>query len=299
MAHMRRGDFESAWRISDSVLAPRAGYRCDHLPQDEQWLWDGRPLEGKRVMVRCFHGLGDTIQFIRYAKLLAVLARSVTLVAQPKLVPLVRTMNSGFNPLFRCRGVAVVGDVEVKLMELPHVFRTTFATIPCEIPYFDVNPKQFPQNALLNVGLVWKSGVWDKRRSVPFELVRRLGAIGGVNWYILQRGEALGEWDGGFGVNSGSDDVLEAARVIAGLDLLISVDSMPAHLGGSGCRLGRCCIATLIGDGCSVAASRLGIRPCDYFDKRVPVTGSLSLRGSGKRCARESPPITTIEVMID
>ncbi|HYY13614.1 MAG TPA: hypothetical protein VE758_04200 [Chthoniobacterales bacterium] len=184
-------------------------------------------------MLRCFHGLGDTIQFIRYAKLLAVLARAVTLVAQPELVPLVRTMNSGFNPLFRCRGVAAVGDVEVKLVELPHVFRTTFATIPCEIPYFHVNPKQFAQNALLNVGLVWKSGVWDKRRSVPFELVRRLGAIRGVNWYILQRGDALGEWDGGFGVNSGSDDVLEAARVIAGLDLLISVDSMPAHLDGA------------------------------------------------------------------
>lgn len=65
MRHMRRGDFAAAWEVSDEVLRGRAGQACDHLPRHFQWVWDGEPLAGKRVLIRCYHGLGDTIQFIR------------------------------------------------------------------------------------------------------------------------------------------------------------------------------------------------------------------------------------------
>ena len=64
---MRRGAFEAAWAISDAVLRARAGVPCWHWPRHLQYIWDGTPLTGKRVLVRCYHGLGDTIQFIRYA----------------------------------------------------------------------------------------------------------------------------------------------------------------------------------------------------------------------------------------
>src|SRR5690349_5390534 len=66
MAAMKRGDFAQAWRISDRILARRiAENDFDHtLPRHIQSIWDGRPLNDKRVLVRCYHGLGDTIQFI-------------------------------------------------------------------------------------------------------------------------------------------------------------------------------------------------------------------------------------------
>src|SRR5919205_3701903 len=58
---MRRGNFEQAWATSDKLLNQRRGQPCTSLPRHLQWGWDGSPLEGKRVLVRCYHGLGDTI----------------------------------------------------------------------------------------------------------------------------------------------------------------------------------------------------------------------------------------------
>ena len=83
MAYMRAGSFEQAWRVSDQVLAERAGQSCQDLPLSEQWLWNGESLGGRSVLVRCHHGLGDTIQFIRYISLVRRVARRVTLLAQP------------------------------------------------------------------------------------------------------------------------------------------------------------------------------------------------------------------------
>src|SRR5215218_706347 len=86
--YMLRGEFEAAWNISDQVVHARAGVDCSHLPRHFQYFWDGQPLDGKRVLVRCYHGLGDTIQFVRYAPLLRSFAREVILWVQPKLIPL-------------------------------------------------------------------------------------------------------------------------------------------------------------------------------------------------------------------
>src|SRR3982751_1777086 len=67
--HMRRGEFEAAWKISDRVMQARAGTCCSHRPLHERWLWPGHSFEGKRVLLCSYHGLGDTIQFVRYARL--------------------------------------------------------------------------------------------------------------------------------------------------------------------------------------------------------------------------------------
>src|SRR3954467_8835143 len=83
MECMRRGDFAGAWCISDQVLRERAGQSCWDWPRHLQYIWDGRPLDGKRVLIRCYHGLGDTVQFIRYAPLVKRIAHRVLVWAQP------------------------------------------------------------------------------------------------------------------------------------------------------------------------------------------------------------------------
>jgi hypothetical protein len=85
----------------------------------------------------------------------------------------------------------------------------------------------------LHVGLVWHAGDWDDRRSIPFPLLAPLAEVPGVALHVLQRGEALAECGAGFGRVSGSDDVTECARVMKALDLVVTVDSMPAHLAGA------------------------------------------------------------------
>jgi len=234
---MRRGEFDAAWEISDAVLRARAGAPCWHLPRHWQYVWSGAPLHGRRVLVRCYHGLGDTIQFIRYAPLLRAVAAEVIVWAQPALVPLVRGVRGVDRVLPLHDGTpAVEYDADVEIMELPHVFRTTVRTIPAEVPYLDVAPAPRPRDGQLAVGLVWQAGDWDGRRSIPLSRLAPLAAVPGVGWHVLQRGPALENWRDGFGVVSGSDDVCEVAGVMRSLDLVISVDSMPAHLAGA---LGR------------------------------------------------------------
>jgi hypothetical protein len=234
MRAMRRGDFAAAWRFGDAVLHAHAGTPSWHLPRHEQWVWDGTPLDGRRVLIRCYHGLGDTLQFIRYAPLVRRIAAEVTVWAQPALIPLLRTA-AGIDRLLPLHDGACEAacDVDVEVMELAHVFRSTEDTLPAEVPYLHADPAPIERDGRLRVGIVWQSGDWDDRRSIPFPLLAPLAEIPGVALHVLQRGAGLDERPDGFGVDSGSDDVTECARVMKALDLVVTVDSMPAHLGGA------------------------------------------------------------------
>ncbi|HEU4601868.1 MAG TPA: hypothetical protein VFS24_07860, partial [Steroidobacteraceae bacterium] len=85
---MLRGDFEAAWNVCDSILSERIanGVKCHTWPRHQQFIWDGQPIDNKRVLVRCYHGLGDTLQFVRLLAPLRMRAKHVTLWAQPALL---------------------------------------------------------------------------------------------------------------------------------------------------------------------------------------------------------------------
>ncbi|MBW3630791.1 MAG: ADP-heptose--LPS heptosyltransferase, partial [Gemmatimonadetes bacterium] len=229
----RKGEFELAWAVSDRILASPTADQS--LPRHQRSVWAGKSLAVERVLIRCHHGLGDTIQFIRYAPLVSELAGEVTVCAQAGLLPLLATARGidRLLPLDHDRAGGDGFDVEVEVMELPFVFRTTLRTIPADVPYLEVEPAPRPADDKLAVGLVWGAGDWDTRRSVPAGILEPLGSIPGVTLYLMQRGAALAERPAGFGVPWGSDDVLEASRIMRALDLVISVDSMPAHLAGA------------------------------------------------------------------
>jgi hypothetical protein len=244
---MRAGAWADAWAVGDAVIRARAGATCWHLPRHEQWVWDGRPLAGRRVLVRCYHGLGDTLMFARFVPPLRREAAEVTLWAQPALLPLLATMR-GVGPLLALHDGApeAAYDADLEVMELAHAVRATPATLPPP-PRFDVAPAVLPRDGRLAVGLVWECGDWDRAvRSVPPALLAPLAAVPGVALHVLQRGPALAEFaaagaaafggplgEGTTARASGSDDVLEAARLVRALDLVITVDSMPAHLAGA------------------------------------------------------------------
>ncbi|MCA1577326.1 MAG: ADP-heptose--LPS heptosyltransferase [Acidobacteria bacterium] len=235
---MRRGDFAAAWKISDALLPLARAQDHRVVPRHLQNIWDGTPLEGKRVLGRCYHGLGDTIQFIRYAALLKHVAGRVVVWVQPSLIPLLRGVE-GIDELLPLRdGVPDVEyDVDVELNELPYVFRTTLANVPAEVPYLHVEPVWLGNTEKFRVGLIWQSGEWEATRSIPFRLVQPLAQFSDIQWHILQRDAVEAGWNGAFGVISGGDNPLDDARVMRALDLVISVDTMTAHLAGAlGCK---------------------------------------------------------------
>jgi hypothetical protein len=229
--HMRCGDFEAAWNISDRALRKRD--HCRHSP-DQESTWRGEPLDGKRVLVRCYYGLGDTLQFVRYVPLLRRIAHQVTLHAQASVARVLEYVEGIDRLTTRYNSISPdTYDVAVALAELPHIFRTNLDTIPATVPYISIAPRPFARTSNVRVGLVWQGSNWDPRRCVPVRLFAGFDRIPGVSLHILQRGRALLARPAGFGLDSGHDDLYEAARTIAALDLIVTIDSMPAHLAGA------------------------------------------------------------------
>jgi hypothetical protein len=231
---MLAGRFEDAWKVCDAVLAARNGAPTWRLPRHQQAIWNGQPLDRRRVLIRCYHGLGDTIQFIRFAPLVEAIAKEVIVWAQPALLPLLRTAE-GIDHLIPLHdGVPDAEyDADVEIMELPHVFRTKIDTIPRQIPYLHARPTPSDRDERMQVGLFWKAGDWEPKRSMPFEVLAPLADVPGVRWHVLQQDAPAAGWDGSFGQLSGSDDLTELAGIMRSLDLVITVDSMPAHLAGA------------------------------------------------------------------
>jgi hypothetical protein len=123
--------------------------------------------------------------------------------------------------------------IEVEVMELPYIFRTTVESIPATVPYIEVDAAPIAEDSF-NVGIAWRGGYWDRRRDVPFSLMRRLADVTGVTFYALQKYLGPNECDARFNRVIGPDsDGLTTARAMRGLHLVISIDSMPAHLAGA------------------------------------------------------------------
>jgi hypothetical protein len=231
------GDLTSAWAASDTLRNLGIDYSSR-----ERWsrpLWDGSPIDSRNVLIRCWRGLGDAIHFIRYAPLVRARASSLTVEAPRALIPLFRTVH-GIDRLIEldhCDPQAT-NYVEIESTELPYLFRTTLETIPRPIPYFDLpGYAAEPGKEQLNVGLCWCGGSYDLRRAMHLSELEPLSGLRGANFFQLQRGKALRQIVGAsIAFRNPSDrsmDLRKTASLIKSLDLIVSVDTMVAHLAGA------------------------------------------------------------------
>jgi hypothetical protein len=241
MAAMRCGDFARAWRINDEVLRRRVvtGDDCSHWPRHLQFVWDGRPLADQRVLVRCYHGLGDTIQFIRFAEPLSRIAREVIVWAQPALLSLIATASGVDRVLALHDGVPDVPyDVDVEVMELPYALRISREGVRCRIPYLFPGEPPPVVHVLRTelrprVGVVWQAGEWAPHRSIPCELVATLAHASNIGLFSLQGGPARGDAARVGAYDLGWANVSETASLLRDFDLVITVDTLMAHLAGA------------------------------------------------------------------
>jgi hypothetical protein len=229
--------FDDAWRVSDEVLRRRraAPPPAELPPRHLQSIWSGEDLTAKHVLVRCYHGLGDTVQFVRFLPALRARAARVTLWLQPALVPLVEHLEclDGECVLPLHDGdPGVPYDVDIELMELPHALRAS-PYAAHEVPYLRVPSPPRAYDGALHVGLVWRAGDFAPERSLPPDALAPLAELSNIRWHVLQRGAAIDECPSWLTVESTSESTLDTARTMANLDLVITVDSFPAHLAGA------------------------------------------------------------------
>lgn len=210
-------------------------------------------IAGKSVLVVNDHGLGDTIQFFRYVKLLSDHGARVTFAGPAKMQRLLAT--SGAKVDWRdTNDFTGSFDATVAISSLPRAFATVEKTIPADMPYLaaDAEKTQFWGARMpgrgFKVGLCWRGSQdfrVDPRRSIPTSALAPLAALSGVELYALHMDVGADEllepvaqrvhvFADGF--DRGPDAFVDTAAVMANLDLVVTCDTSIAHLAGA---LGR------------------------------------------------------------
>lgn len=225
---VRAGDHAQAWTLCERQAGLRDPSRRDdpHLPYHLRWVWNLADLDDRDVLVRCYHGLGDTLQFLRFLPELRRRAASVTLEIQPRLIPLLPNGYAdhvvGFNPAHPLKPA----ERDIEIMELSFALRMPPGA--CPAPYLAIEPAHLPEDT---IGVCCVSGDWDPDRSIPPDLLAPL--LMGRDCLTLDARPSTLPVRNPEGC---SFDMAETAALVAGCSLVITVDTMIAHLAGA---LGR------------------------------------------------------------
>jgi tetratricopeptide (TPR) repeat protein len=264
LTQLRLGDWERGWIGYEARWQFREVHRRPRLFKQPRWR--GENLRGERVLLHAEQGLGDTIQFCRYAALVAARGGVPILQVQPAAERLMRSLavvRAGLAQTAVMDADAPPFDLECPLLSLPAVFRTSIETVPWEGAYLGADAElaahklaQFPRAAFPSqkdgprIGLAWAGNPRykaDRARSMRLAtllpLLRAANAAMNATWISLQKGDAAEQLaalphDSGIDVcvldgSSRERDLAETAALVAGLDLVITTDTCVAHLAGA------------------------------------------------------------------
>ena len=213
--------------------------------------WDGSALAGRTLLLRAEQGLGDAIQFARYARMAGGSAGKVILECPSALVRLFR--GSGLSDAVIARGETVPFDVEAPLMSGPYLLDPDLAAASKLVPYLAAEPELVARwkarlwdSEGLKIGIAWQGNPAyraDRTRSIPLAHFFALARFPGIRLISLQKGFGAEQLDGvpagvaienlGCELDESTGAFVDTAAVIAGLDLVICSDTACAHLAGA------------------------------------------------------------------
>jgi tetratricopeptide (TPR) repeat protein len=253
---LQMGRFDAGWRKYEwrwERSRIKAGRRSFAQPL---WLGDFS-IDGKTILLHAEQGLGDTLQFCRYAAQVSKLGAKVVLEVPSELMRLLATLD-GVHQLVEAGQALPPFDCHCPLLSLPLAFGTAEASIPSATPYLFADSQAAREwrdrldavssASRLKVGLVWAGGNRphvaelrknDARRSVSFEQLAPILDVPDVQFFSLQKGAAAQQLScSGLGSHvvdytDALHDFADTAALVANLDLVISVDTSTAHLAGA------------------------------------------------------------------
>lgn len=243
ICHLLRGEFNEGfahyeWRWKTEQL--QASVRPFVQP-----LWTGeQSLSGKTILLHAEQGLGDTVQFCRYAKLLKHMGAKVVMEVQAPLLPLLNSLD-GVDVWLRQGDALPAFDYQCPLLSLPWALKTTPTTMPAAVPYLAADTdlivewdKRLGSSSRTRVGLVWSGRPEhknDHNRSMSLHLLAPLLGMD-AEFHCLQkefRAADLALDPASMGVRLWADQLIsfaETAALISKMDLVIAVDTSVAHV---------------------------------------------------------------------
>jgi tetratricopeptide (TPR) repeat protein len=259
MARLAAGDFAGGWSDYESRWGDQEGWVIleNRGFAQSRWLGDA-PLAGRSIFLQAEQGYGDTIQFCRFATLVAELGARVILEAPAALAGLLQSLDGPAQVVIQGEPVPPF-DCHCPLLSLPLALGTRLESIPAAVPYLKPSEEhrrrwseRLGTRTRPRVGLAWSGGfrpgrpeLWsaNSRRNIPLQSLSVL-VHPGVEFYSLQKGEAAeselarliaSDWKGPriTDLTREIHDFADTAALIEQLDLVISVDTATAHLAGA------------------------------------------------------------------
>lgn len=245
LAALLHGDYASGW-LHYELRWSREGAEVRRLFAVPQWT--GRQdMRGKTLLIHGEQGLGDILQFSRYALDVIALGGEVVFGATPLVHPLLMSM----HPSIKCitsNEQHPDFDFHCPVMSLPYAFSTTVETVPAPCPYFFADPRLQAAWATKlgparspRVGLVWFGNpkhLHDHRRSIPLDALQPLLELP-LDFHSLQQ-EMRAQDEATLATHPllqfhgpSLTDFAQTAALIANLDLVLTVDTSVAHLAGA------------------------------------------------------------------
>ena len=249
LARLTLGDFKAGWKAYEWRW--KTGAFANKRRSFRQPLWLGDvPLTARTILLHAEQGFGDTIQFIRYARLLADRGARVICEVQPELVPLLSQLDGQFESVtIIAKGERLPAfDLHCPLLSLPLAFGTELSTIPAEIPYLAAPAARLAHwrdrlpAANQRAGFVWSGSLAhknDANRSIPLARLAPLFESQPFACFSLQREMRDADRDVLRRLPNLTDlgpelaDFSDTAAVISCLDVVVSVDTSVAHLAGA------------------------------------------------------------------
>jgi tetratricopeptide (TPR) repeat protein len=250
LVRLRLGQFAQGWRDYEWRWQ-----QASWVPQRRDFvapLWLGtQPLSGQTILLHAEQGFGDTLQFARYAKLVARLGATVLLEVQAPLKPLLSGTERSAQ-IFARGELLPRFDFHCPLMSLPLAIGTALDTVPADIPYIGAPGERVARwRARLGelrsprVGIVWAGSAVHKNnhnRSITFDRFRSLLSVPDIAFVSLQNelspadAAALGRHANVIPLGGELRDFADTAAVVSLLDIVVSADTATVHLAGA---LGR------------------------------------------------------------
>ena len=234
----RRGFEKYEWRWKRTGMDAKPRFR------QRPWLGDAS-LANKTILLHAEQGLGDTIQFVRYAPLLARAGAKVVLEVQPELKELLAELDGVASVIGRGESVPPF-DLHCPLASLPLAMKTELSNVPAGIPYLRASEPRIARwrerieaRPGPRIAIAWSGRadhVNDRNRSIALAELEPLLATRGVSFISIQRelrpadAEQLAGHAGMLHVGGDLADFSDTAAVLALCDLTISVDTSVAHL---------------------------------------------------------------------
>lgn len=242
LAALKLGDYRNGWADYE---ARRALKGFPAVPRNAV-EWHGEPLRARTILLFAEQGYGDTLQFARFASLLAAKGAHVVLACQRALVRLLEGTD-GVAEVVPVDGPMPPHDYVAPLMTVPYRLGLTLETLPNKAPYLrppealDLDEPAGP----LKIGIAWAGSAANRinrRRSCPVVALAPLVGRSDVTLYSLQVGSEAGALQHvPFGnrvidLTPRLGDFRDTASAMMALDLIVTIDTATAHLAGA---LGR------------------------------------------------------------